>query len=130
MPWPWAKRDTNEMELDVLDPLDWTIDHVVAFLYRICHSLAASGSRVLLRKNLVNGKVLLNYVGKMLLNNLDKEILGLRALGHRSMMVDVIQHLQQRSVKYQTANSVAIGPSHRGKFMYYLSYHIQSIRPS
>ncbi|KAN0087013.1 hypothetical protein V8E54_000701 [Elaphomyces granulatus] len=61
--------------------------------------------RDVLRDNLVNGKVLLNHVGKMLEKDLNKEILGLRALGNRSMMLEVIQDLRQRSVKYQ-ANSI------------------------
>ncbi|KAN0086425.1 hypothetical protein V8E54_000113 [Elaphomyces granulatus] len=54
-----------------------------------------------LRENLVNGKVLLNHVGKMLQKDLDTEILGLRAFGHRSMVLDVIQDLRQRSVNGQ-----------------------------
>ena len=99
------------MDLDVIDPLDtdpldWTIDQFVAFL---CHSPSTWSAdpslrpdpvffKNALRENLVNGKVLLNRVGKMLLDDLNKEILGLSALGH----------LRQRSVKYQTANSIAI----------------------
>jgi hypothetical protein len=72
-----------------------------------------------LRENLVNGKALLNRVGKMLLDDLNKEILGLSALGHRSMVLDVIQDLRQRSVKYQTANSIAIT---QGKLLSFMPY--------
>ena len=121
--------DTNEMELDVIDPLDWTTDHVVAFL---CHSPSTWSAdpslrpdpvlfKDVLRENLVSGKVLLNYVGKVLLNDPDKEILGLRALGHRLKLLDVIQHLQQRSVKYQTANSVKTAIT-QGKLLSFIPY--------
>ena len=105
--------DTNRMEPDVIDPLDWTVDQVVTFLCHRPSTWSADPSlrpdplflRDVLRDNLVNGKVLLNHVGKMLEKDLNKETLGLRALGNRSTMLEVIQDLRQRSVKYQ-ANSI------------------------
>jgi hypothetical protein len=95
------------------DPLDWTVDQVVAFL---CHSPSTWSAdpslrpdpvdfKGALRKESVTGKVLLGYVGKALLDHPDKEILGLN-MGLRGTLLDVIQDLRQRSVKYQTANSI------------------------
>jgi hypothetical protein len=99
--------DANKMEID---PLNWTVDHVVDFL---CHSTSMPWSsdssprpdpvffEAALRKNLVNGKVLLNDVDKDIL----REDLGLEAYGHRSTVLDAIRYLQKLSGKYQTANS-------------------------
>ena len=96
------------------DPMDWKNDQVVAFLCDSPSTWSADPSlrpdpvffKDVLRENLVNCRVLLNNVGKMLQKDLDKEILGLRALGHRSMVLDVIKDLRQRSVKHQTASSI------------------------
>ncbi|KAN0068150.1 hypothetical protein V8E54_013720 [Elaphomyces granulatus] len=91
-----------------IDPLDWTVDEVVAFL---CHSsstpwlqsanplqlLDPVSFEAALRENLVNGEVLLNDVEGVSL----REDLGLKAFGHRSMVLAAIRYLRQLSVKYQ-----------------------------
>ena len=95
-----------------MDPFDWTVDEVVAFL---CHNPSTPWSQsanpsqrpdpvsfeAALRENLINGEVLLNDVDKEIL----REDLGLRALGHRSTVLTAIRYLRQLSVKYQRANS-------------------------
>jgi hypothetical protein len=117
---------------DGSDPLDWTVDEVVAFL---CHSPLTPWSQsanplprpdsvsfeAVLRKNWINGEMLLNHVKEVSL----REDLGLKALGHRGTVLDAIHYLQQRSVKYRRANSAK---PDAGKLL--SSYHIQSIRPS
>ena len=91
-----------------IDPLDWTVDQVVAFL---CHSPSTPwlqsanplqrpdpvSFEAALRENLVNGEVLLNDVEGVSL----REDLGLKAFGHRSMVLAAIRYLRQLSVKYQ-----------------------------
>ncbi|RHZ44408.1 putative SNF2 family helicase/ATPase [Aspergillus thermomutatus] len=96
------------MESDDGDPLDWTVDEVVAFL---CHNPETPWSQsasqaprpnpvqfeAALRENLITGEVLLHDVDKETL----REELGLRAIGHRSSMLMAIRYLQGRSQKYQ-----------------------------
>ena len=115
-------KETNEMELD---PLDWTIDRVVAFL---CHSLSTPWSQsanpserpdpvsleAALRENRINGEVLLNDVKEVSL----REDLGLKALGHRSTVLAAIRYLQQLSAKYQRANPAKI----QGKLLSFILY--------
>ena len=103
------------------DPLDWTVDQVVAFL---CHSPATWSDPSLrpdpvffehiLRENLVTGMVLLNDVDKEVL----RDDLGLRALGNRSAALTVIHHLRKLSEKYQGANSANI----QGKLLSFIPY--------
>lgn len=90
------------------DPLDWTVDEVVAFL---CHNPETPWSQSAsqaprpnpvqfesaLRENLITGEVLLHDVDKETL----REELGLNAIGHRSSMLMAIRYLQRRSQKYQ-----------------------------
>ncbi|GFF87514.1 protein CHROMATIN REMODELING 20 [Aspergillus lentulus] len=96
------------MESDDGDPLDWTVDEVVAFL---CHNPETPWSQsasqaprpnpvqfeAALRENLITGEVLLHDVDKETL----REELGLKAIGHRSSMLMAIRYLQRRSQKYQ-----------------------------
>ncbi|GFF28202.1 helicase ARIP4 [Aspergillus udagawae] len=96
------------MESDGGDPLDWTVDEVVAFL---CHNPETPWSQsasqaprphpvqfeAALRENLITGEVLLHDVDKETL----REELGLKAIGHRSSMLMAIRYLQRRSQKYQ-----------------------------
>ncbi|KAL4890057.1 P-loop containing nucleoside triphosphate hydrolase protein [Aspergillus ambiguus] len=98
------------MQSDTGDPLDWTVDQVVAFL---CHnpetpwSQSTTGAprpdpaalEPALRENLVTGEVLLHDVDKATL----RDELGLKALGHRSSMFRAIEYLQQLSTKYQSS---------------------------
>lgn len=100
------------MDLETGDPLDWTVDQVVAFL---CHSSSAPWSQsanparlpdpnafeAAIRENMVNGEVLLNDVDKETL----REDLGLKALGPRSTVMAAIRYLRKLSVKYQRAYS-------------------------
>ncbi|KAL4883310.1 hypothetical protein BJY04DRAFT_216611 [Aspergillus karnatakaensis] len=92
------------------DPLDWTVDEVVDFL---CHNTERPWSLSTtqlpqpdsdfersLRENLITGEVLLQDVDKQVL----RDDLGLKALGHRSLMIKAIQHLQQVSRKFQQIN--------------------------
>ncbi|RLL99980.1 hypothetical protein CFD26_107763 [Aspergillus turcosus] len=96
------------MESDDGDPLDWTVDEVVAFL---CHNPETPWSQsaspaprpnpvqfeAALRENVITGEVLLHDVDKETL----REELGLKAIGHRSSMLMAIRYLQRRSQKYQ-----------------------------
>ena len=75
------KGDTNKIELEATDPLDWTINQIVALL---CHNTSTPWSQsanpsqrpeAALRENLINGDVLLRGVGRALLNDMDKVIL-------------------------------------------------------
>lgn len=91
------------------DPIDWTVDEVVAFVCRSSDtpwSLSKNPSRpdpiafeTTLRENQVTGDVLLTAVDNAVL----KEELGLKALGPRKAVLDMIQYLRQRSVKYKMA---------------------------
>ncbi|KAL4819444.1 hypothetical protein BDW67DRAFT_130668 [Aspergillus spinulosporus] len=107
------------MQFNSSDPLDWTVDEVVAFL---CHNPETPWSRsnstvprppasfeASLRENLITGEVLLQDVGKEAL----RDDLGLKALGHRSSMMSAIRYLQRLSPKYQASISeqTAIMPS-------------------
>jgi hypothetical protein len=115
------------MELDVIDPLDWTVDQVVAYL---CYSPSTPWSQsanpsprpdpvsfeASLRENLINGDVLLNGVDKEIL----REDLGLRAVGHRNTVLTAIEHLRRASAKYQMVPL-------QGKLISFIPY--SSIRP-
>ena len=91
------------------DPIDWTVDEVVAFVCRSSDtswSLSRNPSRpdpiafeATLRENQVTGDVLLTAVDNAVL----KEELGLKALGPRKAVLDMIHYLRQRSVKYKMA---------------------------
>ena len=97
--------DTNRMEPDVInpldtDPLDWTVDQVVAYL---CHSplapLAGSSRRppvsfkATLQKNQIDGVVLLSDVDNKFL----RDDLHLESAGQRSWVLTAIRHLQKES---------------------------------
>ncbi|KAL4991159.1 hypothetical protein BDW68DRAFT_152761 [Aspergillus falconensis] len=99
------------MQFNSSDPLDWTVDEVVAFL---CHNPEAPWSRsnstvprppasfeASLRDNLITGEVLLQDVEKEAL----RDDLGLKALGHRSSIMSAIRYLQRLSPKYQASIS-------------------------
>jgi hypothetical protein len=126
-----AKRqgDTNKMELDVIDPLDWTVDQVVAFLCRnplTPWSQSANppprpypnAFETALTENLINGEMLLNHVNDVFL----RKDLGLKALGHRGTVLDAIHYLQQRSVKYRRANSAKPDALPQGKLLSFIPY--------
>ncbi|KAI9374924.1 hypothetical protein BJX61DRAFT_226652 [Aspergillus egyptiacus] len=92
------------------DPLDWTVDEVVAFL---CHNpqtpWSQSASRLprpdpvsleaSIRDNWITGEILLQDVDRHAL----KEDLGIRAFGHQSSMLMAIRYLQAQSQKFQQA---------------------------
>lgn len=98
------------MEADDGDPLDWTVDEVVAFL---CHNPETPWSQsasqaprpnpvqfeAALREHLITGEVLLHDVDKETL----RDELGLKAIGHRSSILMAIRYLQRRSQKYQSS---------------------------
>ncbi|EAW12570.1 putative SNF2 family helicase/ATPase [Aspergillus clavatus NRRL 1] len=100
------------METDDGDPIDWTVNEVVAFL---CHNPQTPWSQsttqaprpnpaqfeAALRENLITGEVLLHDVDKETL----REELGLKAIGHRSSMLMAIRYLQRRSQKYQRSRA-------------------------
>ncbi|KAL4768297.1 P-loop containing nucleoside triphosphate hydrolase protein [Aspergillus nidulans var. acristatus] len=99
------------MQFNSSDPLDWTVDEVVAYL---CHNPETPWSRsnstvprppasfeASLRENLITGEVLLQDVGKEAL----RDDLGLKALGHRSSIMSAIRYLQRLSPKYQASIS-------------------------
>jgi hypothetical protein len=98
--------DTNRMEPDVIDPLDWTVDQVVAYL---CHSplapLAGSSRRppvsfeATLQKNQIDGVVLLSDVDNKFL----RDDLHLESAGQRSWVLAAIRHLQK---EYRTTGKL------------------------
>ncbi|KAL4747126.1 hypothetical protein BDW72DRAFT_206779 [Aspergillus terricola var. indicus] len=115
------------------DPLDWTVDEVVAYL---CHNPETPWSRsnstvprpptsfeASLRDNLITGEVLLHDVGKEAL----RDDLGLKALGHRSSIMSAIRYLQKLSPKYQasiseqTAKTPSLSPVHPQPPLHYTS---------
>jgi hypothetical protein len=85
-----------------VDPWDWSVEQVVAYLCRtstwtdplLCPDPVFFGNS--LRENLINGKVLLTKVDKAAL----KEDLGLKAFGTRSAVLEAIQGLREKSIKY------------------------------
>ncbi|KAI9779134.1 MAG: hypothetical protein M1839_007669 [Geoglossum umbratile] len=93
------------MELD--DPLDWSIDQVVTTLCdRSSPCLQISANSVVpdldalakrLRDNLINGLTLLTTVNDDVL----REDLGLKTLGHRAFMSRAIRTLRTKSVKFR-----------------------------
>ncbi|KAL2001985.1 hypothetical protein VTN02DRAFT_900 [Thermoascus thermophilus] len=100
------------MDQSLDDPLDWTVDQVVAYL---CHNPATPWSQsatpaprpdpasfeAALRDNVINGETLLNDVDRDTL----RQDLGLKAVGHYSSIRRAIDHLRQLSVKYQRSLS-------------------------
>ncbi|KAN0080569.1 hypothetical protein V8E54_003773 [Elaphomyces granulatus] len=71
----------------------------------LCHSPSTPSADPIsfeanLKEDLIDGEVLLNDVGRMLLNDMDKEILGLSTLGQGSWVLAAIRYL--RSNTYQT----------------------------
>jgi hypothetical protein len=107
------------MDLEAVDPLDWTVDQVVDFL---CHSPSVTWSQSAnpvrlpdpaafadtLRENMVNGEVLLMDVEKETL----REDLGLKALGARSTVLAAIRYLRSLSLKYQRVCSTYASTPH------------------
>jgi hypothetical protein len=99
--------EVDKMELDVIDPLDWSVDQVVAFL---CHTPSTWSSlrpdpikfEVALKKQRVNGNVLPSLLLKGVNEEILRKDLGLEAFGDRFVVLEVIRHLQQRSVKYRS----------------------------
>ncbi|KAI9764262.1 MAG: hypothetical protein M1840_008553 [Geoglossum simile] len=93
------------MELD--DPLDWNIDQVIAALCnRNSPYLQISPSSVVpdldalsgsLRDNLINGLTLLTTVD----DNVLREDLGLKTLGHRAFLSRAIRTLRTKSIKFR-----------------------------
>jgi hypothetical protein len=105
-----AEPDTNRMAPDGIDPLDidpldWTVDQVVAYL---CYgpSTAVGPSRrpdpvvfgPVLRENLIDGVVLLTDMNNETLCT----DLKLQAYGHRSWVLATIKYLRNLSFKYRT----------------------------
>lgn len=100
------------MDQSLDDPLDWTVDQVVAYL---CHNPATPWSQsatpaprpdpasfeAALRDNVINGETLLNDVDRDTI----RQDLGLKAVGHYSSIHRAIDHLRQLSVKYQRSLS-------------------------
>lgn len=89
------------------DPIEWGVDEVVSF---ICNpesapwALSANAPRpdpvaleTALRENYIAGEVLLHSVDRDAIKN----DLGVKALGHRSMVMKAIEWLRLRSPKYQ-----------------------------
>lgn len=113
------------MDLETGDPLDWTVDQVVAFL---CHSSSTPWSQsanparlpdsnafeAAIRENMINGEVLLNDVDKETL----REDLGLKALGPRSTVMAAIRYLRKLSVKYQRTYSAHTSTYNDGQHAY------------
>ena len=91
--------DTNKMEQNLnqlIDPLDWTIDQVVAVL---CHNFSMRldpSFGVALREQQVNGEMLLKAVEDDLL----REHLGLKVAGDRFMVLTAIEQYRKILVKY------------------------------
>lgn len=95
------------MIIEESDPIDWSIDDVVAFL---CNPESAPWTQSLnsarpdpsaleaaLRENFISGEALLHDVD----SDAIKHDLGVKALGHRSSLKRAIEWLRQRSPKYQ-----------------------------
>lgn len=95
------------MEALSTDPIDWSVDDVVAFL---CNPESAPWAQSLssarpdpaaleaaLHDSLVSGEVLLHDVDSDAIKN----DLGVKALGHRSSLTRAIEWLRLRSPKYQ-----------------------------
>ncbi|KAL1968965.1 hypothetical protein VTN77DRAFT_799 [Rasamsonia byssochlamydoides] len=113
------------MDPETVDPLDWTVDQVVAFL---CHNSSAPWSQsanptrlpdpiafeAAIRENMINGEVLLTDVDKETL----REELGLKALGPRSTVLAAIRYLRNLSVKYQRAYSAQTSVYNDGRPSY------------
>jgi hypothetical protein len=112
--------DIKKIKLDVIDPsdkdpLDWTTDQLVAFLY----GSPAVGSlrrpdvsfKATLRDNKIDGEVLLKKVD----NDVLQRDLGLSPFGERIWVLDVIRYLQEKSGKYQAANA-------QGKLLSFIPY--------
>ncbi|KAL6232130.1 hypothetical protein BDW75DRAFT_25465 [Aspergillus navahoensis] len=123
------------MEFNSSDPLDWTVEEVVAFL---CHNHETPWSRsnstvpcppasfeASLRDNLITGEVLLQDVEKEAL----RDDLGLKALGHRSSIMSAIRYLRRLSPKYQasimerTARMPSLSPVHPQPLLHHTSAH-------
>jgi hypothetical protein len=93
------------MELD--DPLDWNIDQVIAALCnRDSPYLRVNPSSVVpdldalarsLRDNLINGLTLLTTVN----DNVLREDLGLKTLGHRAFVSRAIRTLRTKSIQFR-----------------------------
>jgi len=104
------------------DPLDWTVHQVVAFLCHTPSTWSADPSlrpdpikfEVALKKQRVNGNVLLKGVNEEVL----RKDLVLEAFGDRFVVLEVIRHLQQRSVKYRSAET----PITQGKLLSFIPY--------
>ena len=67
-----------------------------------------------MKKQRVNGNVLLKGVNEKVL----RKDLGLEAFGDRFVVLEVIRHLQQRSVKYRSAEI----PITQGKLLSFIPY--------
>lgn len=97
----------GRMTIEDSDPIDWSIDGVVAFL---CNPESApwaqsvnsarpdpSALEAALRENFISGEALLHDVD----SDAIKHDLGVKALGHRSSLKGAIEWLRLRSPKYQ-----------------------------
>lgn len=102
----------DEMLQNLGDPLDWTVDQVVAYL---CHNHSPppwshsstpaplpdpATLEASLRDNFINGETLLNDIDQ----NTLREDLGLKAVGHRGTILRAVGYLRKASAKYQRTN--------------------------
>ena len=120
---PFIQPSIEGPPLALQDPCDWTVDQVVfaltdegSQLLRSNASLSLPNASVLanvLRENDVTGLALLTLVNTDSL----RDELGIKSMGHRASIKDLIQQLQEISSKYQEKaqrsarlSSVSLGP--------------------
>lgn len=97
------------MEPEISDPVDWSVDEVVSFLCSAGPAPWAQSSNAprpdlavleaALRDNDISGEVLMHV------DNDGLKDMGLKAYGHRIMLMKAIRWLQQKSVKYSSSNA-------------------------
>lgn len=99
------------MEPEISDPVDWSVDEVVSFLCGAGPAPWAQSSNAprpdpavlgaALRDNDICGEVLMHV------DNDGLKDMGIKAYGHRIMLMKAIQWLQQKSVKYSSSHKNA-----------------------
>ncbi|KAJ5986458.1 hypothetical protein N7451_010823 [Penicillium sp. IBT 35674x] len=99
------------MEPEISDPVDWSVDEVVSFLCGAGPAPWALSSKAprpdpavlgaALRDNDICGEVLMHV------DNDGLKDMGIKAYGHRIMLMKAIQWLQQKSVKYSSSDKSA-----------------------
>ncbi|KAJ5523481.1 hypothetical protein N7513_013025 [Penicillium frequentans] len=99
------------MEPEISDPVDWSVEEVVSFLCGAGPAPWAQSSNAprpdpavlgaALRDNDICGEVLMHV------DNDGLKDMGIKAYGHRIMLMKAIQWLQQKSVKYSSSHKNA-----------------------